>query len=659
MSSSSEYFAVKSDLNDLLDKIDQFYRRLTQLGHAQKIIRSFAQYYGHGYDAKSDQIIPGGDQGEESRISVNKYRSFLRYQLSLVTAERPATHVTPINTDHQSQTSAIVGEQILDYYMKAKNLENCLFDAMEKAVWSSEGYISLQWATEDGEFFGVDPETHEPVMSGDIKYNTYSADQIVRDIYQSSPQWYILCERVNKWDLAAKIPEKAEEIKNSGLNYAGKGPYTNYKYGNIGDDDYITQYTFYHKRTPSLPEGRMVIFTNATKLIDMALPYEHIPLYRAAASNLHTTNLGYTPGFDLLALQEATDELYSAVISNNLNFSRQCIIMPRNADLNYRDITDGFSVIEADREDAAGIKPLQLTNSAPETYNLIDRLDKEMEALTGMNEVIRGNPGPNVRAASAMALLSAQAIKFNSTLQQTYIKLIEDVGSSTLTFLREFAVAPRFIEVMDKSQRSYLKEFSKEDLSGVSRVQVESVSALSKTQAGRIEIANNLLQNGMIKRPEQYIAVLTTGKLNPIIEAEQSELLNIQAENETMADGNNPAAIITDNHALHIKEHRTVLDNPDSRKDPKVTQATLAHIQEHLSLWASADPNVLMATGQQPMQAPPPPPMPPPTNGTPTNSIAPSNPEDIKGIRPVGMPPVPPGSPEEDQSAYHQSLPSE
>lgn len=601
---NEEYFAVRSSLSDLLDKVEQFNNRLISLGHAQKIARSYAQYYGQGYDAKSDQIIASGDQGEESRISVNKYRSLLRYQLSMITAERPATQVTPINTDYQSMASAIVGGQVLDYYMRAKNLEGVILDAMEKAVWSSEGYAALQWATEEGDFYEVDPETNKPVMSGDIKYTTYSADLVVRDIYQATPQWYILVDSVNKWDLIAKLPEKEELIKKSGVLQNRKGPYSQYGYEDTSDNDRITLYTFYHKKTPALPEGRMVVFTDATKLIDMPLPYEHVPVYRVAAANLHNTNLGYTQGFDLLSLQEASDELYSAVLSNNINFSRQCIVMPRNADLNYRDITEGFSVIEADPEDAKAIQPLQLTNSAGETYKLIEQLDSEMEALTGMNEVVRGSPGPNVRAANAMALLSAQAIKFNSTLQQSYIKLIEDVGTATLRFLKEFAVAPRFAEVVDKSERTYLREFNKEDLTGVSRVQVENVSALSKTQAGRVEMANNLLQNGMIKRPEQYITVLTTGKLDPVIQAEQSELLNIQAENETMAAGEVPPAIITDNHALHIREHRTVLDNPDARKDPAVTEATLAHIQEHLALWQSADMNVLMATGQMPMQAP-------------------------------------------------------
>jgi hypothetical protein len=283
-----------------------------------------------------------------------------------------------------------------------------------------------------------------------------------------------------------------------------------------------------------------------------------------------------------------------------------------------------------------------------------------MGNMTGINEVVKGSPGPNVRSGNAMALLSAQAIKFNSTLQQAYIKLIEDAGTGTLRFLQEFAEFPRFAEIVDKSNRSYLKEFDKSALSGISRVQVEVVSALSKTQAGRIEIANNLLEQGLIKRPEQYIAVLTSGKLEPVIEAEQSELLNIRAENESLATGQPVPTILTDNHAIHIREHRTVLDNPDARQNQPTVETVLAHIQQHLDIWAQTNPNVLAATGQMPMQAPPPPEAPPPPDGNmgpPGDVVAP--PTGTTGDLPgqPSMPSLPENAAPEDLAAYEQGLP--
>ena len=80
------------------------------------------------------------------------------------------------------------------------------------------------------------------------------------------------------------------------------------------------------------------------------------------------------------------------------------------------------------------------------------------------------------------------------------------------------------------------------------------------------------------KRPEQYFNVLETGRLDPLIDAERSELLNIKSENEMLQRGENPTAILTDNHMLHIREHRIVLDDPVARKDPAIVAAALAHL---------------------------------------------------------------------------------
>jgi hypothetical protein len=651
-----QYFAVSADLEDLLERVETYYKQLRNTGHYDRIKRSYAQYYGNGVDSKTDKITPGGAQGELSKISINKYRSYLRHQISLITAERPATHVTPINTDYKSVASAIVGGQVLDYYMRGKDLEDVLLESVEKAVWSSEGWVVLDWDTEAGDPYDTDPDTGEMVMSGDVIYRTYSAELLPRDIYNTRPQWYITVDFVNKWDYAARYPEHKDEILNSSSEYGGKWGYSSTSYSSDIDQDRIALFRFYHKRTPALPEGKYVVFTTGAKLLDSALPFPQMPIYRISPAKVDGTNLGYTQAFDLLGPQEVSDDLYTAVISNNMAFSRQCVIMPRGTDVHHRDMVDGLTLMEADPEDSKHIRALQLTSSSPETYNLIDRLGNEMEGMTGINEVVRGAPGPNVRSGNAMALLSAQAIKFNSTLQQAYIKLVEDVGTATLVFLKNYAEAPRFAEIVDKSERTYLKEFSAKDLTGISRVHVESASALSKTQAGRVEIANNLLQNGMVKRPEQYIAVLNTGRLDPILEAEQSELMNIRAENEMMGNGSTPPVIMTDNHALHIREHRSVLDSPDARHDPAAVEAVLNHIQEHINLWSSTDPNVLAATGQQPMVAPPNPqgPIGNQEAAPAEDVLAPSSATTGEMPQMPEMPEMPEGSSPEDIAAYQQ-----
>ena len=75
----------------------------------------------------------------------------------------------------------------------------------------------------------------------------------------------------------------------------------------------------------------------------------------------------------------------------------------------------------------------------------------------------------------------------------------------------------------------------------------------------------------------------------------------IDAENERLMDPASAQAVrvlISDNHAKHISEHLSKLNDPDLRLDDAITGAFLGHVQEHMQLWAAAPPDILAATGQ-------------------------------------------------------------
>jgi hypothetical protein len=175
--------------------------------------------------------------------------------------------------------------------------------------------------------------------------------------------------------------------------------------------------------------------------------------------------------------------------------------------------------------------------------------------------------------------------------------------------LQRFDSVPSIAMITGKSNRTYMKEFTGDDLNSVNRVIVDVGNPLSRTIAGRVEMAEQLLQMNMIKTPEQYLMVMNTGRLEPMTDDQQTELLLIKAENERMVSDEEVIAVATDQHSLHIKEHKCVLADPDLRKDPALVARTLAHIQEHINLLRTLDPDLLAMMGEQslaPQQSQPP-----------------------------------------------------
>jgi hypothetical protein len=593
-----EYFAIDADTKDLKAKIEQYYIDLEQLGQAQRI-RMASRYY---FNKGKFHLQRTGAKGELTEISVNDFRSLATHTVTLVTGQRVAYDVRATSTDYKSMTQAMIGEQVLEAYQRSHKLDRHLKKAVEYGTAFSEGFIEMGWDTSLGQPYMAD-EQGRPIMDGDISYNVLHTFQVIRDVYAEDQDWVIIRKRYNKFDLMQKFSEHAEALSVIGDDYNSQrdidiGTSTN---RDATKSDKVTVYLFMHKKSPVLPEGRYVLFCGDVKLIDTVLPYDDIPVYRVAPSNLTGTCLGYTTFFDLLSLQEAIDQLYSAVTSNNLSFATQCLQTEKDSDINVVDLAHGMRLILSDKP----ITPIQLTKSAPETYQLIQNLQSRMEQISGINQVIRGVPDPNLRSGNALAIISAQAIVYNSSLQQEFQNLFEDIGTATLKFLKLFAKSPRFVGVVGKYKRAYLKEFTGSDLDSIDRVVVDRASPVSQTTAGRVELAQNLLQAGLVKRPEQYLAVLETGRLDPLVEDELADVFLQKAENELLAEGKSPVAIATDNHAQHIANHRGVLSTPDSRMNPIVVQVTLDHIQQHIDLLKNTDPDLLALTGSQPLQPKP------------------------------------------------------
>jgi hypothetical protein len=663
----SQYFAIAPEVEDLLYKVDKFYDHANKIGWSEKIRKSINYYYGNGQYAKADGIYLSGDSNELSEVMINKFRSHLRYMLTLVTSERPAYDVRAINTDADSSAQAIVGEEVLEYYLRYNKLENHLRDAAEKAILTGEGFVALSWDATVGDTIAVDPETNEPVLTGDISYRTFHSLEVIRDPNTKDHKydWVILMDKVNKFDLAANFEEHADSILSEDVDYNISNSTKTFlsQIFTSEDTDMIPVFTLYHRKNKILPEGRYIYFTQKTILINSTLPYKEIPVYRVTPGNVEGSVLGYAPAFDILGIQEVSDDLYSAVVSNARTYSRQIIAATRDAGVNHRTIAEGMSLLEVDAPDVrAVIQPLQLNLPSPASYELIDRLGKEMEQATGINEVIKGEPGPNLRSGNALTFIAAQAVKFNSTLQQYVNDLFESVGTGTLNILQVFARAPRFISVVGQSNKSYLKSFSGDDITNVQRVMVQRASALTNTTAGKLELADNLLNAGLLTRPQEYVNVMETGKLDHMMEADQTELLNRRSENELLMKGQPVSVIMTDNHPGHIAYHISLLDDPSARENPQILQSVLDHVNEHINIWPTVPPEILAAKNipPSPRVGGPIPGQPaqdggqPPPEGEPAQNgdvLAPmSEAEDNPNM--PSLPGLPPGASPQDEAAF-------
>jgi hypothetical protein len=612
----NKYFAAKEAKETaavLLKKANTWSTSLIGNGYLAKAKKSWAAYYGVFYSDFTDshQITFGGEQGEMSLLPVNQYRNIATHLINMVTANRPSMEAMAINTDYKSLSQAVLANGLLEYYMKQKKLEEYFKKAVEAGVILGEGYVKINWNSTRGQPFITDPDTGEIIYEGDMQFDNLSPFDVIRDINKSDSDHDWLCTRtyMNKYDLMAKYPDLAEKIQ--GVNAPEYFQALRFTIATGDDDsDLIPVYEFFHLPTESLPDGRYMLFVDTEAvMIDMPMPYRVIPVFKMSQGDIMGTPFGYTPMFDILPIQDALNSLYSTVLTNQTTFGIQNVMVPRGSDLTVNELLGGLNLVEYTGT-AGKPEALNLTQTPAEIFNFMKQLEGLVETISGVNSVVRGNPEANLRSGNALALIQAQAVMFASGLQQSYVLMMEEVGTAIIKILQDFAKAPRIAAIAGKANKMELREFTSDDLVSIDRVRVGVSNPLSKTTAGRLEIANNLMQQGLITNPKHYFTVLHTGNLDTMIEGEEQELLLIRKENEWLMDGKNPPVTPIDAHSIHIAEHKGVLADPESRQNPELVQAALAHIQQHIDALRNTDPALLQMINQQPLP-PQQPPMPP------------------------------------------------
>lgn len=676
------YFGAlpREDIGPALQaKADSYYTYLASSNLSELWRRSYRSYYGMRNGTFSagwglfdvGQLVPGGDQGEIIRVKVNHFSNLITHQLALTTATRPALDCRAINSDEESMVAASLGDGIVDYFMRERKIERNFYSAVETALVLSEGYIVLGWDAQKGDAYGTGPNG-DPLYNGDLVAKNYTPFQVIKDVKKNGSDegtWYITHGRVNRYDCAAKYAEDDPELYSKIMNAASDDTnFDNRTYADpsaiiaansqadIQSDD-IPFMEFYHKKTPAVPNGRYTIFIDGdTLLFDGPLPFRDMPVFRVTPRDIINTPFGWTLAFDLLALQELVDKLYTCIVTNTLGNGINNFWTPPDMGLSVASLGGGRNLIES------VVKPevLNLLSTPAEVYNFIDKIESVMEKLSGVSPVNRGEVPSADMSGTAMAFMASQAITFNNSLQANANMLLEGMGTCMVNILKDYATVPRLAVIVGIQDRPQLKEFVGSDLEKISNVVCDATSALSKTMAGKIAIADNLLAvPGMIKSPQEYLTLLKTGNLEPMTRSVTSTNFLIAKENEWMLEGKDPNVIRTDNHQQHIQEHLTLLDSPESRENPELIERVLAHVgwheNEEMAMQAQ-HPAIMAAQGYQPLPAPGVPDEQPLQGGGNPQLMSPQDPmmQNVEQIRGPRRPSLPKGTDAYTADSYQQ-----
>ncbi len=608
-SQMGDYFALKVGrefVDECFKRRDDYSAYNERSGRLSTWKRIYKNMYLGGVE--NARLRQGGDKNQFVIAQVNHFANIIGHIHNNVTQNRPNLKARAMNGDFKSLAQTRVGDQVLEYYMSERHMEDYTVAAAELSLFFGEAEFFEMWDPTMGEDVAAQvdengEQTGQAEKQGDVVFKFYAPMDVAKDFSVGNPNlcvWKLYTDWVSRWDLAAKYPQYEKEI----LQVASS--MSNMRRQRMGhpvfetENDTIPVYTFVHEKTPALPEGRFAQFidNNDVILVDSPLPHRKLS-HRIAPREQYGTVYGYTIAYDLLPIQENLNMLYSIIASNQAMFGVQSLLVPKGSGIEYTALQGGLKIVEYDAKPGIDTRPsvLQLTATPAEIFKHIDHLILQMETISGVNSVVRGQPEASLESGAALALVASQSIQFTSGFQQAYTRLLESGGTGLLDILKEYANAPRLISIAGKNNVQYLPEFKGQDISQIDRVTAEVNNPLARTTSGKLQIAQDLLQKGEINA-KQYLKVLETGSLEDVVEGTTSQLLLIKEENERLMKAEQIPALRTDLHLLHIQEHAAVLSNMEARFNPDVVRAVDAHIREHEALLQQLTPILAGATNQ-------------------------------------------------------------
>jgi len=654
-----DFWPAEKDPDELYESLrakeEHYLQTMERRGLIDMYRLMFAQYFGlngnvqaYGINQWATQTIQfAGEDGELIEFSANELRSFVDQLVNMMTKNRPAFECEAINTDYASMAQCEADDSMVTYFYEQENGERREKELAKMELMYGKAFIHIDWDPDAGPQIDV-PDEFVPeggrtdgakVKAGSHKEPTGKFE--VRALFPweviSEPgrsehvphQWRIVVlTGKSKAEAMLRWPVFAQEIKNVSSDdseWGHKFPGTDY--GTPESEDACTWRVFYYQKCAALPNGRKVIFVGDVQVEDEDLDIDTIPVHTLMSCELHGTSFGISDMWNLIPLEQMQNQVLSDMATNVEAFGRPPLVLPEGADIDLDALANGQKVIFLPEGTVSTASVLKFPEIPPISFKLLELLRNYKQSISQLNAVERGESMQGVSSGAHAALYEQKSLEAQSPRVLEITLAREAVCNIELQFLKKYATHPQMVAIVGADERPYLKTFTKDDFSGVSRVKVKSVNPMMATTNGKLQIADMLRQwpGNPITDPQQIIDLITTGKMKPMYNLTRTIDLRIRWENEQLMKG--PAVVETqpqvdpmtgqqvspgyprvptvpanmlENIQKHVVNHMEVLYSPEAQENPAVLQAVLAHIQEHVELWKVSDPSLAQVLGNPP-----------------------------------------------------------
>jgi len=471
---------------------------------------------------KGSEVDPRGTQGTR-RIRINHLHEMTESHIASIASSRPAVTVLPSGSDeYTDKIAAKTAKTIIESIWYDQDIDNRLRKVQRSALICGEGYLLIDWdpnagpphpaskeasrlgikevdlkddegntvETEDGKKIKIPAD----VRIGEVNYKRLLSWDVFKEPvqYGNVEDWMLVRDYVNIETLKAQYPDKASKMKTSSKEKVFDLGTMSHK--NAGDR--VLVLTLYHRATPQVPKGRIIKLTPEVILENREIEFESLisrrilPIISLRDGEIDGMQYGWplTVFETGKGLQQAINNLTSIIIRNH-SITAPKWVMPIGS-TSDRSLGNGPVIVKYDAN--AGPAP-QLIAPPPLSQELFlfrDKLKEDLQQITGVHGISRGEPPGSIRAGVALQFLEEQEIKRRTSMIAKYNDFIAKTAIITLAIAGDKYSDKdgRVAKLFGQFNSVRLKKFKAADLTRYYDINVQRSSALPESKAAKIQL---------------------------------------------------------------------------------------------------------------------------------------------------------------------------
>lgn len=548
------------------------------------------------------------------RLPVNHLRDLVEQSVSRITSLPIAIEPFPGTNEVMDKNGSVIVKSVLETIRYQNNMKAKYRKCVRRALVLGEGYVMPWWnpnrgpldkeyvklaekgeripKTKDGKT--IHSESGEPVYIeapihiGDVGFDTpYPWDIfLLNDYFSDEVVGFFRRRYVHVDEVRAMHPEV------EGINNTPDVSYYNFhtlEFKRVRN--YCLYIEFYHRRTQFLPNGYYAAFTwdKICKQGDSPYPWQldsefgDLPLERLTGFDIDGGVYGEPNVSDIAALQHALNQLTTMVRRNIWHTLAMKWVAPKGS-VNVNALINTPGVLEF----TGPIPPQLVTFSTvpAEVFAFRNDIKSEMEQLSGIYGVSRGDPPPNTRTAEQLAFYEEQQQQRASGPLGKYSEFVLAIDRKTLAIVADNYEQDdgRLRLILGEDQEPMLQPYNVKLLSQPWNIRLKAASSLSTSTSVRMkQLLEIRREYPELLTAEQFADLTQFGQVDKVYTVARAAISMAEAENQLIAEGQKvdpPQAY--QEHIVHWRTHIKYMNTYAFQQWPEKKKETLFdHVMGH------------------------------------------------------------------------------